>query len=58
MNKDLEFRLLDFKTYDENNDNGKEVVAVLAVEVCTVSGVNSHKLTLGKFQPAQFPISI
>ena len=26
MNNDLEFRLLDFKTYDENNDNGKEFV--------------------------------
>ena len=26
MNKDLEFRLLDFKTYDEKNDNGKEFV--------------------------------
>ena len=26
MDNDLEFRLLDFKTYDENNDNGKEFV--------------------------------
>ena len=26
MNKDLEFRLLDFKTYDEKNDSGKEFV--------------------------------